>query len=423
MQILNKWLQSAPKGSPEQQCQDLSNLLRDKEKALETTAYDLKVKIAAMYVLEQKIMASESMLSSAQRELASRDEQVKTLKTELALRLNRVKDLEAEGVTTRQRMNEIDSIMAAQTSDLHGAQQARLAAEQAQEVLKEEVRVLREHIAQLNDGLADRDLLRANLKNMESVQDRVHQLEGELSEREAAHLNTIQQLERSLAERDRQMKKLESVTHLLAAKESEISEWERKCLRAAQEHEGEVAKLQDQCATHEHLREQHRVDEQRLHERDELIANLHRQLDDLQATRQDLVQEIQQLREKDDQIDRLQKRLKEMRGTLKVKSAPAQSVSRNGRRNETEKQSLDQPRKTGKNAQKDDLNKINGIDAVFAKTLNKIGTHTFIQIARWKPEDIEKIAKKLNTDPERIKRDNWIADAKAQHYQKYGERL
>ena len=36
---------------------------------------------------------------------------------------------------------------------------------------------------------------------------------------------------------------------------------------------------------------------------------------------------------------------------------------------------------------------------------------------------IKKIAKKLETDPERIKRDNWIADAKEQHYRKYGERL
>ena len=37
--------------------------------------------------------------------------------------------------------------------------------------------------------------------------------------------------------------------------------------------------------------------------------------------------------------------------------------------------------------------------------------------------DIETRAKKLETDPERIKREKWIADAKKQHYQKYGERL
>jgi predicted flap endonuclease-1-like 5' DNA nuclease len=73
--------------------------------------------------------------------------------------------------------------------------------------------------------------------------------------------------------------------------------------------------------------------------------------------------------------------------------------------------------------QEDDLKKIHGIGPVFAQTLKKLGTHTFIQIARWKPDEIEKIAKKLDADPERIKRDNWIADAKKQHYRKYRERL
>jgi predicted flap endonuclease-1-like 5' DNA nuclease len=73
--------------------------------------------------------------------------------------------------------------------------------------------------------------------------------------------------------------------------------------------------------------------------------------------------------------------------------------------------------------QPDDLKKISGIGPVFADTLQKLGTRTFIQIARWKREDIAKIAKKLDTDPERIKRENWIAEAKKQHYHKYKERL
>ena len=52
-----------------------------------------------------------------------------------------------------------------------------------------------------------------------------------------------------------------------------------------------------------------------------------------------------------------------------------------------------------------------------------MGLHTFVQIARWKPEDIAKVAKKLYTAPERIKRDKWIDEAKKEHYRKYGERL
>jgi predicted flap endonuclease-1-like 5' DNA nuclease len=79
--------------------------------------------------------------------------------------------------------------------------------------------------------------------------------------------------------------------------------------------------------------------------------------------------------------------------------------------------------KVAKDAQKDDLKKIHGIGPVFARTLNKMGLHTFVQIARWKPEDIAKVAKKLYTAPDRIKRDKWIAEAKKEHYRKYGERL
>jgi predicted flap endonuclease-1-like 5' DNA nuclease len=82
-----------------------------------------------------------------------------------------------------------------------------------------------------------------------------------------------------------------------------------------------------------------------------------------------------------------------------------------------------EPANMAKVEQKDDLSKIHGIGPVFARTLNKMGMHTYIQIARWKPEDIAKVAKKLYTAPERIKRENWIAEAKKQHREKYGERL
>ena len=53
--------------------------------------------------------------------------------------------------------------------------------------------------------MADRDRLRTQVKQFETLQDRVHQLEVELSDREAAHRGTIQQLEQALADRDRRI--------------------------------------------------------------------------------------------------------------------------------------------------------------------------------------------------------------------------
>ena len=517
-------LRGLPKNSVEQPYDDLVIQLRTKEQALETTSHDLKVKTSAMQILEQKIMSSETLYSSAQRELTARAERLKALEAELASRSKRLTELETEGIAARRRVSEVDAAAvaqaeelrgaqqagraadqarevmeqeirvlrehiaqlnegladrdrlraqvtklesaqdrvhqlevelsdreashrgmiqqlersiverdrrisefdasaAAQADDLRGAQQACRAADQAREVMEQEIRVLREHIAQLNEGLADRDRLRAQVTKLESAQDRVHQLEVELSDREASHRGMIQQLERSIAERDRRIEELVPVTHLLREKESELKGWEKTYARTVQEHEVEVAKLQDQCAAQEQLRAQHLLDEQHLHERDEQIAGLDRQLHDLQAERQDLLRTVQCIPGKDEHIDRLRKRLREIQSELRAKTTSATATSRPTRENGAELTSQGGPPKVSKDIQADDLKKINGIGPAFAHTLNKMGTRTFIQIARWKPEDIQKIAKKLDTDPERIKRDNWIADAKKQHYRKYGERL
>ena len=413
-------LRGLPKISIEQPYEDLVNQLRTKEQALETTSHDLKVKISAMQILEQKIMSSETLYTSSQRELTARGERVKALETELAVRSKRLADLETEGIAARRRVSEIDATAAAQAEELRNARQACRAADQAREVMEQEIRVLREHIAQLNEGLADRDRLRAQVAKLESAQDRIHQLEVELSDREAGHRGMIQQLERAIAERDRRIEELVPVIHLLREKESDLKEWEKTYARIVHEQEVAMASLQAQSSAQEELRAQHLLDEQRLHERGEQIAGLNRQLHDLQAEHQALSKEVRRIPEKDEQIDRLQKRLRELRAELRAKAtAVAGSPGHNGTGTNAQ---VRQP-KVSTSVQEDDLKQISGIGPVFADTLNKMGTRTFIQIARWKPEDIEKIAKKLKADPERIKRDNWIADAKKQHYRKYGERL
>jgi predicted flap endonuclease-1-like 5' DNA nuclease len=283
--------------------------------------------------------------------------------------------------------------------------------------------VLRDHIAQLNEGLADRDRLRARVEKLESVQDRVHQLEVELSDREATHRGTIQQLEQAIVERDRRIDELVPVTHLLREKEMDLKEWGKKYMRTVHEHEVETTKLQEQCAAQDQLRAQHSLDAQQLQERDGQIVNFQRQLDALHTERQDLLRAVQSIPGKDEHIDRLRTRLKEMRVTLRDTAAPTTARPPQTRRNRAEPSARSGQPKVGKEMQEDDLKKIHGIGPVFAQTLKKLGTHTFIQIARWKPDEIETIAKKLDTDPERIRRDNWIADAKKQHYRKYGERL
>ncbi len=407
--------------------------LRKAHQACRTAEQTREVLKEEIRVLREQIvqlnegLADRDRLRAQVEKLESAQARIHQLEVELsdreAAHRGIIQQLERSIAERDHRINEVDANAIAQADELRAAHQACRTTDQAREVMEQEIRVLREHIAQLNEGLADRDRLRTRLEQLESAQGRVHQLEVELSDREAAHRGTLQQLERSIVERDRRIEELVPITLLLREKESELSEWGRKYARTVQEHEVDVAKFQEQCAAQEQLRAQHLLDEQRLHERDEQIASLHRELHDLQAERQALSQEVRRIPEKDEHIDRLQKRLKEMKAEFRAKTASPTAVSRPIRQNGAELNSQGGPSKVGKDSQADDLKKINGIGPTFAQTLNKMGTRTFIQIARWKSEDIQKIAKKLDTDPERIKRDNWIADAKKQHYRKYGERL
>ena len=520
------WLRKIPTRSPEKPSHDATTgLLRTKEQALEAMAHDLKVKTSAVQILEQKVMSSETLHSSVQRELIARNERLKALEAELTTRSKQLTTSEGEGAAARRRVSEIESILATQThelreaqqicrnaeqardvmerevgvlrehiaqlnegladrdrlrtqvkqletaqdrihqleielsdreaahrstiqqleqaladrdrqisefdthaetqaEDLRAAHQASQSAEQAREVLKEEIRILREEIAQLNEGLADRDRLRAQVKKLEAAQDRIHHLEVELSDREAAHRGTIQQLEGALTERDRRINELVPVTHLLREREATLREWERTHAQTVQTLERETAKLLEQNRIHEDLQAQHQLDEQRVQERDEQLATLQHELQSLRTERQALQTEVQSIPEKDEQIERLQKRLRELRATLRTTPpAPTTAPTPQLRPNGTETPGSGSPSKGSKPRQSDDLKKIQGIGPVFAETLQKLGTRTFVQIARWKPEDVEKIAKKLATDPERIKRENWIAGAKKQHYDKYKERL
>uniref|UniRef100_UPI0011815492 hypothetical protein n=1 Tax=Nitrospira cf. moscoviensis SBR1015 TaxID=96242 RepID=UPI0011815492 len=241
MSTLGRWLQPPPKGSLEQQYQELVNQLRTKERLLETTSHDLKVKTAAMQILEQKIMSAETQVNSAQRELISRGEQIKALEAELTLRSKRAADIETDGIAAQQQVNELKSVITAQADELRGAQQTR-------EVLKEEIRVLREHVAQLNEGMADREHVRVRMEKLESAQDRVHLLEVELSDREAAHRRRIQQLEQLLVERDQRIGEFDASA---AAQADELRSAQQACQTAEQTREilkEEIRVLREQIA-------------------------------------------------------------------------------------------------------------------------------------------------------------------------------
>ncbi|MDF1738122.1 MAG: hypothetical protein P1U86_03095 [Verrucomicrobiales bacterium] len=76
-----------------------------------------------------------------------------------------------------------------------------------------------------------------------------------------------------------------------------------------------------------------------------------------------------------------------------------------------------------KPAEVDDLKKIKGVGKVLEGKLNGIGVYRFKQVGVWTQPSCEEFAKLLTAFKDRIYRDNWIAQAKKLHNEKYDDTL
>jgi large subunit ribosomal protein L21 len=61
----------------------------------------------------------------------------------------------------------------------------------------------------------------------------------------------------------------------------------------------------------------------------------------------------------------------------------------------------------------DDLTAIKGLGAVTAGKLAALGITSFSEIAAWTPDDLARIGPQINVSPGRIKREEWVGQAKA----------
>ena len=69
----------------------------------------------------------------------------------------------------------------------------------------------------------------------------------------------------------------------------------------------------------------------------------------------------------------------------------------------------------------DDLTEIVGIGKVFEQMLHELGVFHYRQIAAFGPEDVARVNSELREFRGRIEDDDWIGQAKALHFRKYGQ--
>jgi len=106
----------------------------------------------------------------------------------------------------------------------------------------------------------------------------------------------------------------------------------------------------------------------------------------------------QVLKEKDEEAHRLRGRITQMEPQVAQAHLLAQEVARlKSRATESDR---------------DDLKRIRGIGPKLERKLNGLGYRTYQQIARWGPEDIGRVEDTLGDFADRIRRDDWIGQAR-----------
>ena len=405
-----------------QQLMDVTTTLRLKDQVLEKVQYELKVKVSAMQTLESKMLASEALHQSTRQELSARHEHIQALQEELAATRQRLSRLESGQATLLSRASDSEAAITAQAEEVQQSKAALEAAEQALTLKEQELIPLHERLAVLEHHLADTDQLRTRIQELEPAQGRVHWLEVQLSERDTQHRTALHEIERQLADRDRRIGEFEQLHLQLREQEAAGDAWKTKYTQAVRQATAETARSHDMHTRVDELQAKLALHEQRLSEKDNHIAALQRQIDVFESVQREMVGQAKIVDEKQEEISRLRKRLVEVGAALRIRTdggvAPRPVLPAGN-------QLSIQIGKTTPSMvpPKDNLKEIRGIGPAFERVLNKMGIVTFRQVAQWDATDLKRISAKLDTVPDRIKRDKWMASAKKLYEQKYGKRL
>jgi predicted flap endonuclease-1-like 5' DNA nuclease len=408
--------------SLEREFADLSTALRKKEQAFDAAQYELKVKTSAVQTLENKVAIAETLVRNVQKDLSVRNERLSALQEELATKTQRLSVVETELTAWHQQATRSEATAAEQANQLAHLTTAHSEAEQKLARMTEELVQQQRRIAELESALAASDQLRARIQEIEPAQGRVHWLEVQLSEKDVHHRTTIQHLEDEVASRDHRIRELEPLQQRLHAQSGAVREWEQRYAEASARHQKEIAAYEEQMAMLKQLETQMVHQQEISRNKDTLIRTLKQQIHEMDSLRAEIADQAKLVGEKEAEISRLRKRLVEARAALRIRTDEGvgpRPVRQGGHQLAVQ---IGQTKST-KESSKDDLKKIRGIGPTVERVLNKMGIFTFRNIATWDASDMKRIADKLETDPDRIKRDKWIMGAKKEHYRKYGERL
>jgi predicted flap endonuclease-1-like 5' DNA nuclease len=125
----------------------------------------------------------------------------------------------------------------------------------------------------------------------------------------------------------------------------------------------------------------------------------------LRAAREEATQRVAELERRVERLRELEARVDELEAqALEVVTLRQRNAELEAALATASKRSLAAP---------DDLKRLRGVGPAFERALRALGITTFAQIAEFTEADIERVAQSLKLKPERIRRDDWVGNARA----------
>jgi predicted flap endonuclease-1-like 5' DNA nuclease len=396
--VMGWLLRSFATSEKRQQLSEIATRLRGREHELDTLNHELKVRTSAVQMLEGKMITSEAALKDLTADLAVKVEQLTALQTEVAEQGVRLHAVERERDTLRGEIEEAEALL---QTKARGFAEMQAQMENAEDVLisrDQEIATLKTWVEQLAPKDAEIARLRARVEELEPFLERSRRLEREQEQDRTRASATLQGKDQELAHHQARLREIETdLARLRAQSREDLTRFEE----TLQERDGDIRRLH---ATVEEL--------------DRFRGEVEKK--DL-ALREAEERRVMDVSEREEEIAALRKRLVEYRvaqrfGAQTKPSGAADSLPHG-------KSGAARSGQGSRSHEQDDLQQIYGIGPAMEKGLNRMGLFTFRQIAQWNEQDVEKMASELNTFPDRIRHDDWIAGAKEQHFLKYGEEL
>jgi len=228
--------------------------------------------------------------------------------------------------------------------------------------------------------------LRAKMQDYAPLPSQVKERDRIIKEWDARYAAAVKSKDGEIAKLSAKLKELEPLPALLKERDRAIADWDVRYSSSVKTKDGEIAKLHTRISKLEPL--------------------------DAQVREWEAKYAIS-LKAKEEELAALRGRLSQYEGDL---AACSQTVA-------ALEEKLKKPAAPPKD-RKDDLVKVYGIGPVLSRQLNEKGVYLFQQIAEWTEADIDHFGSVLTHQfNDRIRRENWVASAKEEHFKKYGEKI